>query len=105
MQPHPYYAPRPPRPPSRWTGAIIAIAASLGGIVLVATVVIGDRKDKARAKLEREEQIETCLRRGRWYYEEIGSWPTFSDGRDAATATLDHCQRDPHTFDGGVIRP
>lgn len=41
-----------------------------------------------------------CLDKARAYYQRIGAYPKFSDGRDAEQVAAEHCSRSPRAFDG-----
>lgn len=41
---------------------------------------------------------DACTYRGMAYFREIGSWPTLSDGRDAAREARERCQRTTNAF-------
>lgn len=42
--------------------------------------------------------VVSCTKRGIDYFKEIGSWPSLSDGRDAATVAAERCNRTTTAF-------
>lgn len=47
-----------------------------------------------------EDPIRSCVEKGVAYFKEIESFPTLSDGRDAAEVALERCSRTTGAFDG-----
>lgn len=45
-----------------------------------------------------ETTVAECVARGIAYFKEIGSYPTLSDGRDAATVAFERCSRTTTAF-------
>lgn len=43
-------------------------------------------------------EFDACVDRGIAYYQEIGSWPTLSDNRDALEVVRDRCNRTSTAF-------
>jgi hypothetical protein len=41
----------------------------------------------------------SCADKGVKYFQDIGSWPTLSDGRNAADVVAERCARAPYAFD------
>lgn len=41
---------------------------------------------------------DACVSKGESYFRSVGSWPTLSDGRNAASVARERCERSPMAF-------
>jgi len=63
---------------------------SFGMLILLLIAFLGCSKNNS--------EVDACISRGIAYYKDIGSYPTLSNGEDAATKVKTRCNRTTTAF-------